>query len=131
MKIVLIVEDDPGNNLIFDKILRKQGGLATKQSEDVEEILKIAAGGEADIVLMDVGLSNSYYQGNPVDGIRITQLLKANSQTANLPVILVTAFAMAGDRENFLVKSGADGFIPKPIVDFQEFIDRIRAYLPN
>jgi len=44
----------------------------------------------------------SVYQGKAVDGIKITQMLKANAQTAKLPIILVTAHAMEGDRENFL-----------------------------
>lgn len=130
MKTVLIVEDG-SSGMLFHKILRKRGGFATKRTEDVEEILKIAAGGEADIVLINLPLSNSSYQGNPVDGIEITQLLKANSQTANLPVILVAFFEMVGGRENLLVKSGADGAIPKPLVDAQEFADQIRSYLPK
>jgi len=55
--------------------------------------------------------SRSVYQGKAVDGIKITQMLKANAQTAKLPIILVTAHAMEGDRENFLKQSGADGYI--------------------
>jgi len=64
-----------------------------------------------------------------MDGIKITQLLKANPDTANLPVILVTAHAMDGDRENFLAQSGADGYISKPVVDHQDFVDQIKATL--
>ena len=76
---------------------------------------------------MDVSLANSVYEGKPVDGIKITQMLKSNPQTASLPVILVTAHAMQGDRELFLKQSGADGYISKPVVDHQEFIDQIVA----
>ena len=65
-------------------------------------------------------------QGKAVDGIKITQILKADPKTAALPVILVTAHAMQGDRENFLKQSGADGYISKPIVDHQEFVDQIQ-----
>jgi CheY-like chemotaxis protein len=78
---------------------------------------------------MDVSLSRSVYQGKSVDGIKITQMLKSDPQTANLPVILVTAHAMEGDRENFLHQSGADGYISKPVVDHQLFIDQIMALL--
>jgi CheY-like chemotaxis protein len=66
-----------------------------------------------------------------VDGIKITQMLKSDPQTANLPVILVTAHAMEGDRENFLKLSGADGYISKPVVDHQQFVDQIMALLPQ
>ena len=125
MTTVLIVEDDPINYRVFSKILTKRGGLEVKGTENVEEVLQFANSGEVDIILMDVSLANSVYEGQPVDGIKITQMLKANPETAKLPVILVTAHAMQGDRENFLKQSGADGYISKPVVDHQQFIDRI------
>ena len=129
MKTVLIVEDDMINARVFSKILTKRGGLAVKHTENVEEVMQIAESGEVDVILMDVSLSHSVYQGKPVDGIRITQMLKANSATAALPIILVTAHAMDGDRENFLQQSGADGYISKPIVDHQKFVDDVKAMI--
>lgn len=129
MKTVLIVEDDMINARVFSKILTKRGGLGVKHTENVEEVIQIAESGEVDVILMDVSLSHSLYQGKPVDGIRITQMLKANSATANLPIILVTAHAMDGDRENFLQQSGADGYISKPIVDHQKFVDDVKAMM--
>ena len=130
MKSVLIVEDDPINARVFSKILSKRGGLAVKHTENVEEVMQIAQSGEADIILMDVSLAHSVYQGKSVDGIKITQMLKADPQTANLPIILVTAHAMEGDRENFLKQSGADSYISKPVVDHQLFVEQIIALLP-
>jgi two-component system, cell cycle response regulator DivK len=129
MKTVLIVEDDPINARVFSKILTKRGGLAVKHTENVDEVMEIAQNREADIILMDVSLAHSMYQGKPVDGIKITQMLKANPDTATLPVILVTAHAMDGDRENFLNLSGADGYISKPVVDHQQFVDQIKAII--
>ena len=129
MKTVLIVEDDMINARVFSKILTKRGGLAVKHTENVDEVMQIAESGEIDVILMDVSLSHSVYQGKPVDGIRITQMLKANSATAALPIILVTAHAMDGDRENFLQQSGADGYISKPIVDHQKFVDDVKAMI--
>lgn len=131
MKTVLIVEDDLINARVFSKILTKRGGLDVKHTENVEEVMQIAASGKADIILMDVSLSRSVYQGRAVDGIKITQMLKADPQTAKLPIILVTAHVMEGDRENFLRQSGADGYISKPVVDHQQFVDQIWAMLPK
>ncbi|MFM2314475.1 MAG: hypothetical protein RLZZ04_3751 [Cyanobacteriota bacterium] len=125
MTTVLIVEDDPINLRVFSKILTKRGGLQVKGTEIVEEVLQYAQSGEIDAILMDVALANSSYEGKPVDGIKITQMLKADEQTASLPVILVTAHAMEGDRENFLKQSGADGYISKPVVDHEAFIHQI------
>jgi CheY-like chemotaxis protein len=129
MKTVLIVEDDMINARVFSKILTKRGGLAVKHTENVDEVMRIAQGREADIILMDVSLAHSVYQGKPVDGIRITQMLKSDPATADLPIILVTAHAMQGDRENFLKQSGADGYISKPVVDHQQFVNDIMAML--
>ncbi|MEB3359350.1 MAG: response regulator [Synechococcales bacterium] len=131
MKTVLIVEDDLINARVFSKILTKRGGLSVKHTEDVEEVLEIAQAHGADIILMDVSLSRSVYQGKPVDGIKITQMLKADPNTASLPIILVTAHAMQGDRESFLQQSGADAYISKPVVDHQQFVDQIVALLPK
>jgi two-component system cell cycle response regulator DivK len=131
MKTVLIVEDDPINARVFSKILIKRGGLDVKHTEDVEEVMQIAQSGAADIILMDVSLAHSVYRGKSVDGIKITQMLKADAQTSGLPIILVTAHAMEGDRENFLKQSGADGYISKPVVDHQKFVDQILELLPK
>ncbi|MGB3651360.1 MAG: response regulator, partial [Rivularia sp. (in: cyanobacteria)] len=111
--------------------LTKRGGLGVKHTEDVDEVIKIAQAKEADIILMDVSLSRSVYQGKSVDGIKITQMLKSDPQTATLPIILVTAHAMEGDRESFLKQSGADGYISKPVVDHQQFVEQIIALLPK
>ncbi|MGF1675136.1 MAG: response regulator [Rivularia sp. (in: cyanobacteria)] len=131
MKTVLIVEDDLVNARVFSKILTKRGGLDVKHTENVDEVIKIAQAKEADIILMDVSLSRSVYEGKSVDGIKITQMLKSDPQTATLPIILVTAHAMEGDRESFLRQSGADGYISKPVVDHQQFVDQIIALLPK
>ncbi len=74
---VLIVEDDPMNFRVFSKILIKRGGLTVQGSEDVEEIIRLAKAGEIEVILMDVSLARSSYQGKSVDGIQITQILKA------------------------------------------------------
>lgn len=131
MTTVLIVEDDPINARVFSKILTKRGGLNVQHTEDAEEVMKIAQAGEVDIILMDVSLAHSVYQGKSVDGLKITQMLKADPQTSHLPIILVTAHAMEGDRENFLKQSGADGYISKPIVDHQQFVEQILTLLPK
>jgi CheY-like chemotaxis protein len=131
MKTVLIVEDDPVNARVFSKILTKRAGLLVKHTENVDEVMTIAQAREVDVILMDVSLAHSVYQGKPVDGIKITQLLKADPNTADLPIILVTAHAMEGDREHFLAQSGADGYISKPVIDHQLFVDQIMDVLPT
>jgi two-component system, cell cycle response regulator DivK len=127
---ILLVEDDPTNVRVFSKILSKRAGLNVRHTENAEEVLAIAQAQEVDLVLMDVSLSHSMYQGKSVDGIRLTQMLKENPATAQLPVVLVTAHAMDGDRENFLKKSGADDYISKPVIDHEAFVKQIQSLLP-
>ncbi len=129
MSTILIVEDDPINIRVFTKILKKRGKFDVVCSEDVDYILTMANEGKADAIVMDVSLTNSSYEGESVDGIRITQLLKSDDKTKDIPVILVTAHAMQGDRESFLEKSGADGYISKPVVDHQAFVDQIQGLI--
>ncbi|MGB3536307.1 MAG: response regulator [Microcoleaceae cyanobacterium] len=131
MNTVLVVEDNPINWKVFERILTKRGGLVAWHTEDVETVLQLANSQQADLILMDISLANSYYEGEAVDGIKITQLLKANPQTANLPVILVTAHGSRWDREYYLNRSGADGFISKPVIDQQDFLAQIKAKLVN
>ena len=130
MKTVLIVEEASDFPIprMLSKILTKRGGLAVKHTENVEEVMQIAANGEGDLILMDVSLAYSVYQGKSVDGIKITQLLKADPQTASLPIILVTPHAMACDKET-LMQSGADGYISRPVVDHQDFVNLIKSFL--
>jgi len=130
MATVLIVEDDPINMRVFTKILVKRGGFTVKGTDNVDEIFKLTEEGEIDLILMDVSLANSIYEGKPVDGIKLTQMLKANPKTAKLPIILVTAHAMEGNKELFLDQSGADSYLSKPIVDHQEFVNKIQALIP-
>ncbi|MBD2572290.1 response regulator [Arthrospira platensis FACHB-971] len=126
MKTILVVEDNPINWQIFQRIITRKGGMLACHTEDVETVINMATSKQADLILMDIYLNNSYYEGQPIDGIN-TQMLKANPETASLPVILVTAQGDESDREYFLAQSGADGYIPKPIIDHQAFINQIKA----
>ncbi len=131
MATILLVEDDPVNARVFEKVLTKRGGFTVRLSQDVEEILQLAQSQEIDGILLDVSLSQSTYKGEAVDGIRIAQLLKSNPSTESIPIILVTAHAMRGDREAFLAQSGADGYIAKPVVDHQEMVNQVAALLSS
>lgn len=131
MPTVLLVEDDPVNARVFEKVLKKRGGFEVLHSQDVEEILQLAHQQAVDLILLDVSLSQSTYAGEAVDGIRIAQLLKGDPATQSVPIILVTAHAMRGDREAFLSQSGADGYIAKPVIDHQEMVDQVNALLAS
>jgi CheY-like chemotaxis protein len=127
---ILIVEDDPINVKFMKVVLTRKGGFDVAVSEDVAEIRSLAASGELAAIIMDISLSRTLYDGQKVDGIFITRLLKTDPATAAVPVILATAHAMSGDRERFLAETGAEHYLSKPIHDPDHFLGEVRKVLP-
>ena len=123
---ILVVEDDPINIRYIQVVLTRKGGYEVSVSEDVAEILDMAKGGGLAGIIMDVSLTNSQWNGENVDGVFITKLLKADPVACKVPIMLATAHAMSGDREKFLKESGAEGYLSKPIHDPDAFIKAVR-----
>ncbi len=128
---ILIVEDDRLNAKFLEFSLRRRAHWDVELSEDVQRILERARSGEIDLVILDVSLSNSRYQGRSLDGLEICKLLKQDACSGRLPVLLATAHAMKGDRERLLQASGADECIHKPIADPDELIGVVRRLVEN
>ena len=128
---ILLVEDDPITVKFIQTVLVKKGGYEVIVSEEVDEILRLASEADLLAIIMDVSLSRSSYQGQKVDGIFITQLLKKNPITRHIPVLLATAHAMFGDREKYLELTGAEGYLAKPIHDPSVLIDAVKAVVGN
>ena len=74
-----------------------------------------------DVVLLDVSLPG-------MDGLEVLARIREDPALRDVPVVAVTAHAMAGDRDRYLA-SGFDGYVPKPIVDEQLLIDTIERLL--
>jgi CheY-like chemotaxis protein len=127
---ILIVEDDPINVKFMKVVLIRKGGFEVAVSEDVAEIIQLAAAGDLAAIIMDISLSRTLYEGKKVDGIFITRLLKADPATAGIPVILATAHAMTGDRERFMAETGAEHYLAKPIHDPDAFLEQVRKAIP-
>jgi CheY-like chemotaxis protein len=107
---VLLVEDNPVNLKLAQALLAKAGHRVTAAGNGREALDRIeAAGGRYDVVLMDV-------QMPVMDGLEATRLLRAREAASggHLPVVAMTANAMAGDREQYLA-AGMDDYIAKPI----------------
>ena len=124
---ILIVEDDAMNAKLFDVILTRKAGFQVEITEDPERVRARAREGSVDVIILDVSLSNSTWDGVPVDGLEICRRLKRDPETSAVPVILATAHAMQGAREKFMSESGADDYVSKPIVSADELIETIRA----
>jgi two-component system cell cycle response regulator DivK len=126
---ILVVEDDAMNAKLFQLILARKAGYQVEVTEDPALVFERARSGEVDLIIMDVSLSNSEWEGKPVDGLEISRQLKRNPVSGKIPIMLATAHAMKGSRESFLRASGADDYISKPIVNAEELIQRIQTLL--
>ena len=124
---IVIVEDDPMNALVMSKILTRLGGHHVTVLESAETVLSLIRTTHVDVLVMDVSLSNTMFEGRPIDGIEFTRLLKADDRLASIPVLLATAHAMKGDAERLIRESGADAYIAKPIGDPQGFVEKVEA----
>ena len=131
MRRALVVEDDAHNAMLFRKLLEKRCSCQVTVTESVEEILSLCRTTGVEIVIMDVSLNNSRWEGHLVNGVEICRLLKQDPVTAHIPIVLATAHAMRGDAESLMAESGADDYVAKPILDHEEFVKRIRARLPE
>jgi len=124
MRHVVVVEDDAHNATLFRKILEKRAGARVTITEDPAEVLELVRSANLSLVLLDVSLRSSYWQGQLVGGVEICRLIRAESPR-HVPVLLATAHAMRGDAERLLAESGADGYVSKPIMDYARFAELV------
>jgi two-component system cell cycle response regulator DivK len=129
MPSVLVVEDNPLVAKFYRLALQRAGGYDVVLTEDVEEILRLAANHAVDAVILDVSLRNCRREGRPVDGIELAQLIRARSGEVRIPILLATAHAMEGDRQRLLAASGADDYLEKPIYDPQVLIRKVEQLM--
>ena len=119
MPKILLVEDNEMNRDMLSRRLKRRGyevAIAVNGAEGVA----MASSDAPDLILMDMSL--------PVlDGWQATTQIKANSETQEIPVIAMTAHAMAGDREKCLA-AGCDEYDTKP-VEFPRLLDKIQKLL--
>ncbi len=126
---VLVVEDDPANAVLIETILSRFGGFAVIASDDGDEVLRLVTAGGLSAILMDVSLGDTRIAGDKVDGVELTRRIRSLAGCAHLPIILLTAHAMRGDREHLLFSSGANDYVAKPIADQQGLVDLLRRHI--
>jgi CheY-like chemotaxis protein len=128
---VLVVEDDPANAVLIENLLTRLGGFAVVATDDGDEVLRVAGDGSITAVVMDVSLADTRVDGERVDGVELTRRLRALPGCRHLPVVLLTAHAMRGDREQLLFSSGANDYVAKPITDQQGFVSLLRRHIDS
>ncbi len=117
-KVILIVDDQPANVKLLHVVLRKNG-YTTLEAVDGKQGVEMAIAQKPDIILMD-------WQMPVMDGLEATRILKKDESTKAIPIIVISASAMKGDREEIL-KSGCDEYMSKP-VDIYKVLEVVAQY---
>jgi two-component system cell cycle response regulator DivK len=119
MSVILLVEDNELNrDMLSRRLIRK--GYEILIAVNGEQGIASALAHQPDLILMDMSLPK-------IDGWDATRAIKANAETAHIPVIALTAHAMAGDRERAL-EAGCDEYDSKP-VDLLRLLSKITTFL--
>ncbi len=118
---ILLIEDNEQNRYLATFLLEKHG-CTVVHAPDGRAGIQMATAQAFDLILLDIQL--------PVmDGHAVARELRANAALNHIPIVAVTSYAMAGDREKALT-AGCNGYLEKPI-DPDAFISQISAFLPH
>ena len=120
-KTILYVEDNEYNRKIVRRLLGDPS-YRLIEAEDGESGVAQAFQELPDLILMDVQLPK-------MSGLDATRILKADPRTGHIPIIVITSFALSGDREKASA-AGANNYLAKPYSP-RELLALVRQYLPE
>jgi len=106
MARILVVEDNESNIYLIRFLLEKHGHEVI-EARTGREGVRLALEASPDLILMDIQLPD-------ITGEEATRLIRESPADGDIPIIALTSYAMAGDRERFLA-AGCTGYIEKPI----------------
>lgn len=118
-ELILIIEDNERSRKLARDVLEVKG-YRTIESENAEAGLELARSRSPALILMDIQLPG-------MDGITAMKQLKADPNTARIPIIAITASAMTNNRQAML-DEGFDGYQTKPI-SLKEFLAEVERTL--
>jgi CheY-like chemotaxis protein len=118
---ILYVEDNDDNIFVVHRRLSRWGHMVLI-ARDGREGVAMAQAERPDLIVMDLNLP-------ALDGWTATRILKSSPETSKIPILALTAHAMAGDREKALA-AGCDDFATKPI-EFDDLRAKIDALGPR
>jgi CheY-like chemotaxis protein len=116
---IAVVEDNPDNRLLVRALLEDRFDLAEFET-GLEAVAGLLQAGP-DLVLLDISLPG-------MDGGEVLRWIRVQEGLRSVPVVALTAHAMAGDREKFMAM-GFDEYLAKPIVDEGLLLDILSRFL--
>lgn len=118
-KMILYIEDNE-QNLYLVKFILERHGYEVSSASDGQEGIDLAARIKPDLILLDIQLPR-------MDGYAVARNLRTNPDLAAVPIVAVTSYAMAGDRDKAL-NAGCSGYIEKPI-NPDTFMQQVEEHL--
>ena len=115
----MVIEDNEANLYLMRFILENNGFDVIEARTGLQGV-EVANKEKPDLILMDIQLPD-------IDGLEATKRIGASETDDAIPIVAVTSYAMAGDREKALA-AGCTDYIEKPI-DPERFVEKIRKYL--
>ena len=120
-RTILYIEDNEYNRKIVRQLLARTS-YRLVEANDGESGVAMAQQEIPQLILMDVQLPK-------MSGLDATRALKADPRTSHIPIIVITSFALSGDREKAAV-AGADNYLAKPYSP-RELLALVQQYLPE
>jgi two-component system cell cycle response regulator DivK len=120
-RTVLYVEDNEFNRKIVRQLFSRTS-YQLLEAVDGEDGVAMAQQKRPNLILMDVQLPK-------MSGLDATRLLKSDARTSHIPIIVITSFALSGDRER-AAEAGASSYLAKPYSP-RELLALVRQYLPE
>ena len=118
---ILYIEDNEYNRKIVRQLLGSTS-YRLLEAADGEAGVALAKGELPNLILMDVQLPK-------MSGLDATRVLKADARTSHIPIVVITSFALSGDRER-AAEAGASSYLAKPYSP-RELLALVRQYLPE
>jgi two-component system cell cycle response regulator DivK len=117
---ILAVDDQEDNRRILRDLLTS-AGYEVIEATTGEDAVALAEAQPPDLILMDIQLPG-------IDGYEATRRIKANPRLRQIPLIVVTSYALSGDDAKAF-RAGADAYVSKPFSP-RALLARVREYLP-
>lgn len=122
MNRTIVIVDDDDHSLYLSRFLLEKRGYRVVEARNGREGIDAARRENPALVVLDIQLPQ-------MNGYEVAGQLNRDPETADIPIVVVTSFAMPGDKEGILA-SGCDGYIEKPI-DPDTFVSEVEKFLPN
>lgn len=119
---ILLVEDDYLLGRSTARLLEKAGKHRVRLTHKAADVFKHCQSGAVELVIMDVNLPGTFWEGEEVTGLDLSRLLKTQPKTSRLPIVLLTADAMDAEQGSLLGEALANAIYPKPIADADDFL---------